>query len=117
MILLERTREIGTIRAVGMQRNQVRNLFLTEALVLAVGGALAGVVLALIVGGIVSVIPITTDTPIVMFLEENTFAFPVEPVQVAGTLIILTVITLVSAYLPARKAARLRPADALRANY
>jgi putative ABC transport system permease protein len=117
MILIERTREIGTIRAVGMQRKQVRNLFLSEALILALGGALAGVILAFVLGGIISAIPITTDSPIVMFLDGNTFAFPVNPVQILGTLLILTFITLLSAYLPARRAALLRPADALRTSY
>ena len=117
MILIERTREIGTIRAVGMQRKQVRNLFLTEALILALGGALAGLVLAFIAGGVVSLIPITSDTPIVMFLDGNTFSFPINIVGILGTLAILTVITLLSAYMPARKAALMNPADALRTNY
>ena len=117
MILIERTREIGTIRAVGMQRKQVRNLFLTEALILALGGALAGLVLAFIAGGVVSLIPITSDTPIVMFLDGNSFSFPINIVGILGTLAILTVITLLSAYLPARKAALMKPADALRTNY
>lgn len=117
MILIERTREIGTIRAIGMQRRQVRNLFLLEALSLALGGALAGVVLAGIVGGIISLIPIGTETPLALFLDGNTFAFPVNPGNIAATLIILTVITLFSAYFPARRAARMRPADALRTSY
>ena len=117
MILIERTREIGTIRAVGMQRKQVRNLFLLEALILALGGALAGLILAFIAGGVVSSIPIGTDTPLMMVLDGNTFAFPIDPVSILGTLAILTVITLLSAYLPARRAALMRPADALRTNY
>jgi len=117
MIVIERTREIGTIRAVGMQRRQVRNLFLTEAVILALGGALAGLVLAFIAGGVVSLIPITSDTPIVMFLDGNSFSFPINIPGILGTLAILTVITLVSAYMPARKAALMKPADALRTNY
>ena len=117
MILIERTREIGTIRAVGMQRKQVRNLFLLEALILALGGALAGLVLALVTGTVVSNIPIGTETPLVMFLDGGTFAFPINLVSVAGTLAILTIITLVSAYFPARRAALMLPADALRTNY
>jgi putative ABC transport system permease protein len=117
MILIERTREIGTIRAVGMQRKQVRNLFLTEAVILALGGAIGGLILALIAGTVVSNIPITSDTPIVMFLDGNTFAFPINIVGILGTLGILTVITLLSAYLPARRAALMKPADALRTSY
>jgi len=117
MILIERTREIGTIRAVGMQRKQVRNLFLLEALILALGGAIAGLVLSAIVGAIISNIPISTDTPIAIFLDGNTFAFPINIGSIVGTLVILTIVTLLSAYLPARRASRMRPADALRTSY
>ena len=39
MILIERTKEIGTMRAFGMQRGMVRNVFLVEALLLSAGGA------------------------------------------------------------------------------
>ncbi len=117
MILIERTREIGTIRAIGMQRGQVRNMFLLEAFVLAVGGAIAGLVAAGILAAILGNIPMSTNTPMAMFLDGNTFAFPVNVINIAGTLAILTVITVLSAYLPARKAARMRPADALRTSY
>ena len=117
MILIERTREIGTIRAIGMQRKQVRNLFLLEALILALGGAIGGLVLAGVIGAVISNIPIGTETPLVMFLDGNTFAFPINVGNVVVTLAILTGITLISAYFPARRAALMRPADALRTNY
>jgi putative ABC transport system permease protein len=42
MILIERTREIGTMRAMGMQQTGVRNIFLAEALVLSLGGGAGG---------------------------------------------------------------------------
>ena len=117
MILIERTREIGTIRAIGMQRKQVRNLFLLEALILALGGAIGGLVLAGVIGAVISNIPIGTETPLVMFLDGNTFAFPINVGNVVVTLAILTGITLISAYFPARRAALMLPADALRTNY
>ena len=47
MILLERTQEIGTMRALGMQRESVRNIFLLEALFLALVGAVAGLLVCL----------------------------------------------------------------------
>jgi len=51
-----------------------------------------------------------------MFLDGTTFAFVVEPARIGVTLAALAAITLLSAYLPARRAASMRPADALRAN-
>jgi putative ABC transport system permease protein len=117
MILIERTREIGTIRAVGMQRIQVRNLFLLEALILALGGAIGGLLVAAVAGTVVSNVPISTEGPLVIFLDGSTFAFAINVPGVIGMLALLTVITLMSAYLPARRAAAMRPADALRTSY
>ena len=117
MVLIERTQEIGTMRAIGMQRGQVRNIFLAEALYLALGGALVGILLALILSSILGIIPISTESPLQLFLSDNTFAFPVVPPNMFGTLIIITLATLGSAYLPARKAAKLDPAVALRTTY
>ena len=51
IIMYERIREIGTMRSIGMQREEVRGLFLFEATFLAVGGVLAGIILALIIMG------------------------------------------------------------------
>ncbi|MBI3562355.1 MAG: ABC transporter permease [Gammaproteobacteria bacterium] len=44
MAVMERRREIGTLRALGMEKNQVRRLFLTEGLIIGGIGAIAGVV-------------------------------------------------------------------------
>ena len=118
MILIERTREIGTIRAVGMQRKDVRNMFLYEALTLAVLGAAVGLILSIALGAIGATIPFGTASPAFsVFLEGGTLAFPFNPGNVISVLAILTVGTLFSAYLPARQAARMRPADALRTSY
>ena len=100
-----------------MQRGEIRNTFLAEALVLALGGALVGVVVALVLAGILSVIPLSTNSPLQFFLSENTFAFPVVPGNIISTIIIISLVTLGSVYLPARRAAKLDPAVALRTSY
>ncbi len=46
MIIIERTREIGTMRAFGMQKGTVRSIFLWEAAFISLGGGAAGLVLA-----------------------------------------------------------------------
>ena len=117
MVLIERTQEIGTMRAIGMQRKEVRNIFLTEALVLALGGAIAGLIVALLLSAGLSFIPLSTESPLQFFLTDNTFAFPVVPSSIISTLIIISLVTLAAAYLPARKAAKLDPAVALRTTY
>lgn len=117
MVLIERTQEIGTMRAIGMQRGEVRNIFLSEALVLGVGGTLLGIIIALVFAGVLSLIPLSTDSPLQFFLSDRTFAFPVVPSNMLSTLVIISLVTLASAYLPARKAAKLDPAVALRTSY
>ena len=52
IIMYERIREIGTMRSIGMQRGEVRSLFLYEASFLSLGGVVAGLLLALLVMGV-----------------------------------------------------------------
>ncbi|MBN2875248.1 MAG: ABC transporter permease, partial [Spirochaetales bacterium] len=54
MVMFERIGEIGTMRALGVQRGGVRSMFLFEAVFLAIGGAVMGIILALITMGILS---------------------------------------------------------------
>jgi putative ABC transport system permease protein len=104
MSVLERTREIGVLRALGSSRWQVRLTMLHESLLITLSGALAGIAIgALIawfwVGGLESLVP------------GITFRFPV------GTALLVSVAAVVlgtvAAVLPARRAARLKPIDAL----
>jgi len=114
MTMYERIREIGTMRAVGMQRRQVRNLFLLEALFLALGGAVAGIAVAGVVMGVLSLFDLGTNTPLFMLLRNGHFSFKVPVLRAVQNVAIIAVLTLAAAYLPARSAARLLPAQALR---
>ncbi len=58
-----------------------------------------------------------TESPLQFLLTENTFTFPVVPSSILATLAVITIVTLASAYMPARKAAKLDPAVALRTTY
>ena len=114
MILYERIKEIGTMRALGMQRNEVRRLFLFEALFLALGGVLAGLIVAALVMGGLSLINWGMDTPMFLLLKNGHLSFRVPPAQLIGNIVLVSLLTLLAAFLPARKAAKLTPAQALR---
>lgn len=112
--MFERIREIGTMRSMGMQREEVRNLFLFEALFLALGGAVAGLVLAGIAMGIVSLVNFGLNTPLFIILKNGHLTFRLEFWRTALNIGIVALLTLVAAWLPARSAAKLDPAVALR---
>jgi putative ABC transport system permease protein len=114
MTMYERIREIGTMRALGMQRPQVRNLFLLEALFLALAGAIVGIAAAALVMAILSAFNLGLNSPIFMLLRNGHLSFKVPVWQAVGNIAIIAALTLLAALLPARAAARLEPAQALR---
>lgn len=117
MILVERTREIGTVRALGMQREGVRNTFLLEALYISMFGALLGLVLAFMVMGILSAISLGTNHPFFIFLNNGYPTFILGVGSILANILLIALISLLAAYFPARKAARLDPAKALGTHY
>jgi putative ABC transport system permease protein len=117
MILVERTREIGTVRALGMQREGVRNIFLLEALYISLFGALLGLVLAFMVMGILSAISFGTNHPFFIFLNNGYPTFILGAGSILANILLIACISLLAAYFPARKAARLDPAQALGTHY
>lgn len=114
MVLLERIQEIGTMRAVGMQRGAVRSIFLMEATFIGLIGAVAGLLLAAAAMLILAQIEFQTDSPLQFFLNDGRLTFAVPPLTMVANVAILIVLSLGAAAIPARRAARLDPAAALR---
>jgi putative ABC transport system permease protein len=114
MVLMERTKEIGTMRAVGMQRGIVRKLFLYEAFFIAVIGVISGLILAGITMFILMQIYWGVETPAFMLMKNGYMTFMLSPLQVIANFGIVSVLTLIAAFFPSNKAAGLQPADALR---
>ena len=116
MVLLERIREIGTMRAVGMQGRSVRGIFLMEAGFVGLIGALIGLVLAGIAMLVLGQVTLDTDSPLQFFLNDGRITFAVPPLSVLTNVAILLVLSLLAAFIPARRAARMEPAAALRSS-
>lgn len=114
MVVYERTREIGTMRALGVQRRQARALFLTEAVLLAMGATVVGLLLAGAGRLLLQSIDWGTDTPFFFFLDNGRLSFPVDPLFLAGYLAAVVAVTVIAALFPANRAARQDPAAALR---
>jgi len=114
IVLNERTREIGTMRALGMQRGRVRALFLLEALFLFVGGTIAGLVGAALVMALTSLAHFAPKTPAFLMLRNGHASFVVSG-EIALPIVVVGLLTMLGAWLPARRAARLKPVEALTA--
>jgi putative ABC transport system permease protein len=98
----ERTGEIGLLRALGATAGQVRQIFLTEAVLLTMAGGIAG----LLFGFAATVV-------LRFFLPDFPAGAPLE--YVVAALLVSAIAGILSGVGPARRAAQLAPVDALRA--
>ncbi len=113
IIVWERNREIGTMRALGMQRGSVSGLFLLEALFLALFGMVVGVVLALIGLSLLALITFAAGD-FSIFLNKNHLTWAFDWGQLVTTIVLVALLTLLAARSPAAKAGKVDPAVALR---
>ena len=106
--VLERTREIGLMKALGMSSRVVSRLFIVEAAWIGVIGALLGSGVAIIAGTLLN--PWIARQ--IDFGSSHLLVF--RPTQMLALIVFLTLIATVAGLLPARKAAKLDPIEALR---
>ncbi|MGA2613524.1 MAG: FtsX-like permease family protein [Spirochaetia bacterium] len=115
MSIRERTREIGTNRAIGMQRGDVRNVFVLEIVFLAILSCVIGILLA---WGVVSLLGLLTfdlkDNPFSMFFVQKHLYFVPKASTIIVNFITIVLVAFLIAFFTARRAAKMRVADALR---
>ena len=112
--VVERTVEIGTLRAIGLRRAGIRRLFIFEGVLLGVIGAVLGVLCALLAAYLINHSGLSYTPPgyvyayliQVRILEDTPLLF--------GSMISLIVVAVVSAWWPANRASKLLIVDALR---
>lgn len=110
----ERTREVGTLRAIGMGRPRVMLMFLLEALVLGVVATTAGALLGAFVASAIDAADVRVPSDaMVMILMSDTLHLVATPAQVIGSVVAFTTITALSALWPAARAARITPVTAI----
>jgi putative ABC transport system permease protein len=100
--VIERTREVGLLRAVGMSRRQLRRMVRLESIAIAVLGAVLGVVMGVVFG-------VTLQRAIA---DQGLDVLSVPYVNLGVFVVIAALVGVLAALLPARRAARL---DVLRA--
>lgn len=114
MAVVERTAEIGTLRAIGLRQRDIRAMFVTEGVVLGCMGAALGILTAMALGSAINHAGLTWLPP------GRTEPIPLA-VRVAGEYVLLlssavslVVVAAVSAIVPSARAARMNIVEALR---
>ncbi|HSK17621.1 MAG TPA: ABC transporter permease [Longimicrobiales bacterium] len=100
-VVVQRTHEIGIRTALGAAAADVARMVVMQGMRLALIGVAIGAVLALVLARL---------------LSTMLFVSPADPLAIAGTAVLLTVVAAVASWLPARRAARVDPLTALRSD-
>ena len=107
-----RTREIGTLRAIGFSRRSVLAAFIFEALLLCLIGGVIGTALAFVLFNLILTKP--TGTMNFRTFSEVLFNFRLTPPLMIGGLVFSLAMGLLGGFFPAARAARLKIINALR---
>lgn len=112
MVVSDKTREIGILRAMGMPAKSIRRIFLYQGIVVGAVGTGGGVTIGLFVSLLLEEYQLISLDPSVYFIDHLPVA-----IQIPDVLMIIVsslVITALATLYPAAQAARLYPVDAIR---
>ncbi len=108
--VLERTREIGVLKAIGARRRDVRRMFLAESLIIGALGGAVGLVCGWLAGKGINAL---VNHSILQGGGQSVALFAVTPWIAFGAMAFALIVALVSGVYPASRAAALNPVDAL----
>jgi putative ABC transport system permease protein len=111
MAVVERTREIGTLRAIGLKRPGVVRLFGTESALLGVIGTVVGLIFTLIFAITIRWLQPTWEPPVTA--REIVWEIRILPIYLLVTFGLLVIFTSLAAIAPARRAAKQSIVDSL----
>jgi lipoprotein-releasing system permease protein len=112
MVVADKTREIGILRAMGMPARSIRRIFLLQGVVIGAVGTAAGVLLGLTVAVLLEhVFPIPLD-PSVYFIDH--LPVTTDPFEVLLIIVASVAVSAVATLYPSAQAARLYPVEAIR---
>lgn len=106
--VLERTKQIGIMKAVGASRDAIMTLFLVESGMIGLVGGVLGILLGLLVGFLIGTFAERLGAPGLFSLASLDYF------QMFVIIVITFITGVISGILPARQASRLEPAEALR---
>jgi putative ABC transport system permease protein len=116
MIVLERRREIGILKAMGMERREVTVLFLTEGMVLGLIGSVTGIALGIALSAFFHLkgLDLTKMLGSINMPIDNVIYFTISPSGIIQALVIGTVVSAFVSILPSRQASRMNAVEAIK---
>jgi lipoprotein-releasing system permease protein len=112
MLVTDKTREIGILRAMGFPMRGVRRVFVLQGAVIGLVGTLLGTGLGLLLARVVDRQQIIPIDPSVYFIDH--LPVRIDPVDLSLIVLASIVVATVATIYPARQAAALHPVDAIR---
>ena len=113
MVIFERIKEIGTMRAMGLKQKETKSIFMWEAVLLSFSGAIVGFVLAIIAMSVLSLFSFTGQE-LSLFLHNGHWTYVLNAGGILLKLFIVVLLTILAVRSSAKKASMLNPAEALR---
>jgi lipoprotein-releasing system permease protein len=112
MVVADKTREIGILKAMGMTSRSVRRVFFAQGLVIGVAGTIVGVVLGVVASIVIGRSGVIKLDPEIYFIDHLPVATDVADVLI--TIVASIAIAALATFYPSRQAARLYPIEAIR---
>jgi ABC-type lipoprotein release transport system permease subunit len=109
----ERTREIGTLRAIGMGRRWVLGMFVIETATLAFAATTIGCIVAALVIAAINAMEIQVSSAFQMFLMSDTLKLEMDLATAGISIVVIGTVTTVASLLPSWRAARKPPVTAI----
>lgn len=112
MIVLDKTKAIGILQAIGFRKKQINLIFLTKGIIIGIIGSMTGLSLALFFGYIQMKYHILSISEDIYFMDYLPLAFNVKNtifIVIAGI-----ISSIIASYWPAKIAANIKPANAVR---
>ena len=109
--VLEKTKEIGIMKAIGAKNRDILMIFLLNSGLLGLVGGIGGVILGVLGSSLISSLSDTSSASIGRLSLSSTYF---SPQLIIGAFLLSMIIGMIAGVIPAYRASRLKPVDALR---